>query len=39
MFNQEDNDSLKINILYVNKRNELEKINEIYKVYRMLQMV
>ena len=28
MFNQEDNDSLKINILYVNKRNELEKINE-----------
>jgi hypothetical protein len=28
MFNQEDNDSLKINILYINKRNELEKINE-----------
>lgn len=28
MFNQEENDSLKVNILYINKRNELEKINE-----------
>lgn len=28
VFNEEENDSIKINILYVNKRNEIEKINE-----------
>ena len=28
MFSQEENDSIKINILYVNKKNELEKISE-----------
>ena len=28
VFNEEENDSIKIHILYVNKRNEIEKINE-----------
>jgi hypothetical protein len=28
MFNEEENDSIRVNILYVNKRNELERVNE-----------
>ena len=28
MFNEEENDSIQVNILYINRRNELERVNE-----------